>query len=201
MDKSEETPVEIFRRGTYPIFKYVIRKPRYWRVCVMIDDEAGDIVVSLDGHDALKHWWGKSGTGEDSLRKFLVRAGTGYLKDKFSYGRNCFNLDLAKKNLEQELEAALKDGRIDDCDKEDIESDLANLLDSNNVSNDYFYSTLWHCDVLMHKVFRDEYDNMPRGDDDNREAKWFIDTVWPHLVELMKKELADEDSRNATSSV
>lgn len=191
MSDEKEPPVEITRKGTWPVFKYVVRLPRYYRACVMIDDDIGDILVSFDD-DALQHFWGKEARGEPKLRQFLVRAGIGYLKDKFSYGRNRFNLDQAQKALEEAIEEALKEGKIDEDEKEDIRSSLSNMFDANNVSSDYFYSEVMNCQTLMEKVFENEYENLPRGEGDNREARWFIERAWPHLVEQFKKELAEE---------
>lgn len=196
MEKENKETIEVIRKGTWPIFKYVVRKSRCWRICIMIDDDIGDILISLDSNDALKHFWARDGRGEDKLRKFLVRAGTGYLKDKFSYGRNGFNLEKAKKGLDESIAEALKEGRVTEEDKEDIDSELANLMDGHNVSSDYYYATLYNCDTLMEKVFNNDYEYIPRGEDDNREAKWFVDTVWPHFVEHVKKELVDEEKEN-----
>jgi hypothetical protein len=183
---SDESGVEVLRKGSKPIYKYEIRKPREWRVCVMIDDDYGDLLVSFD-QEALQHWWGKDGRGTKTLREFLARTSDGYLADKLSYGKERWDGEKANRELNKGLVQALQEGRITAWEKADFESTMGNVMDHS--SRDAFQMQLWHCENLV-KVFGENYEDYPSGEVyANKKVQWFIDKVWPHLQRFIKKEL------------
>lgn len=192
---SDPLAIEITRKGTHPIFKYTVRKPGQWRTCIMIDDDYGDITVTVDG-GTFAHWWGISGRVNPSLRAFLCRVGTGYLEDKFSYGLSRYDSNDLERRWEEDLKEAVTERTITEDESKAIRTDLVERISDCRTSGDY-YALLNHeveqeTIELIERIYGGLYESPTSDSYANPKVKWFIREQWPHIVAHLKKELAEE---------
>lgn len=187
--KNETTP-EVTRTGQWPVLKYNVRRPRHSNATVFIDDETGMIVVDTDfgQQDTYSHWWGQNGRGTETLREFLVTAGDGYLKDKFSYGKSRFSATEAEKQMRDKLDELRRAGTIDDLDV-DIAEEFFGDVRSDASSNEFYLLAMENEIISQHMGLEFFFENNPGSVGANEHTVRMVDGVLIPLIEFWKEEL------------
>jgi len=202
------TPVEIYRKGTHPIYKYSIRQPGGWHTTIMIDEDYGNVLINHDT-EYFGHWWGPRATGEASLRRFLSRdrEGYGYFEDKFSYSMSRWNPALATESWKKKIAEAFKENRIDEEERDLLLEDVGNIYDYKS-SEGYHMAVMheWcqdHDDKqdLMERVVGDFPYDTPSGEGNSSPVvKRFIERTWDHFVQFLQNELAEEEKQKGAAT-
>lgn len=195
---TEDQQPEITRHGVWPILKYNVRRPRHSNASVFIDDRTGMIVVDTDfgQQDTYSHWWGPQGRGTGTLREFLVGvSGTSYLKDKFSYGKERWNVDKAENDVRE----ALKDKNLNEIDEADVEDFFGEF--GSNVTQNEWGARAMDNEILMRELgFEWFVEHQPGHTYDNPDAAKMVDKVLMPLIEFWKEELKNESPQDVSKT-
>lgn len=184
------TDIEIIKKGTWPILLYVVRKPRCWRASVFIDDEVGTIVIDTDFNqqDTYSHWWGKGGRGTETLIEFLANCHVGYLKDKFSYGRDRWSIEQAENDYKEAYNRLVIDGTISGRLVEDLEWDNLEDITEARTANEFYHMFVDNYD--LNKLINEFFDeSTPGGTSANPKTEHMVDQILVPLRAYWKEEL------------
>lgn len=190
--------ISIAAKGTWPVLLYVVRKPSCWRASVFIDDEVGTIVIDTDfgQQDTYSHWWGKEGRGTETLIEFLRKCGLGYLKDKFSYGRDRWSIEQAERDYREvyaELVAAgeITGSLVEDLLWDNLESDI---IDARNVSE--FYQG-FNDNYALGKLYPSFFDERTPGQTGSSpKAEKMVDEILVPLRKYWENEASQPTARS-----
>lgn len=178
---------KITRAGTWPILKYTCGGDSGWHATIMLDDNAGNLVVVFDSY-VFHHFWNSGGRGQKSLRRFLAGVDRGYIGDKLSYGRDRWDDRAANEELTRDMTEAF--GHTDDWPDEVVE--CLEWVDGCS-TQEAFQAILLSNEDIMSKI--DITEKSYGVIFENREVKNFLDKFWEPLTAFWKEELLREPEK------
>jgi len=179
--------------------KYTVRGDGLSWSIFTLDDETGDISVQSDWGN-YSYIWNCRGNGK-SLKDFLITAGVGYVKDKFSYPCNGGKKHVYRKesldNFKRDIINARRDHQIPKHYARSFYEALDHL-DLHGDINTVYHSVENMVSYLQDSCELDLFDDGPWSDDYDfmenvvvgcsPQLNTFMEKVWPVFIDALKKE-------------
>lgn len=171
--------------------KYIVRKPGNWWALITLDNDHGDIAIQSDW-GTWAYVWPYPGRGDETLKQFLCRAGTGYIKNKFSYdqggGENYWHKHETEKLIKKDL---LRLRREHECDKEqarEIWEEVESAIE-NTDSWQHFVERMFDCEAAVKVYGHELWESLPHKMGYQPRLEAFMERCWPLFIAELKREI------------
>jgi hypothetical protein len=185
----EQNQLQITRKGQWPVLLYEVREPRVFCASVFIEDSKGTILIDTDmgQQDCYSHWWGGTARGTPTLREFLVTTNSGYLLDKFSYGKTRWSIDKAEADYTKFINEKI----TDEAERERYEWSMYDFGDA-RTANELYH--MMHEESDVYELVQEEFweGNGFGQTYGNPDTEHMLKRVLMPLIEFWKTELQTE---------